>query len=154
MVERKLHCLVRRCSCGLVRPFPSPSPQLACCVGQSSRNKLIVFADRTYLELFCWISTPREYNAWANKAPGVLDFALASMPPSTANSLHNDIVSRLGEKQSSDKYGLNYTLPKSGSRSRRDGVQVKWESSRPVSTNFVDRTRLSILLSRCHISNN
>ena len=109
-------------------------------LGQSSRNKLIVFADGTYLELFCWLDRPREFNAWANKSPGLIDFALTSLPPSTAQSLHTDIMSRLREKQIGDESELKYTLPVAGGRSNQDAVQVKWESSRPVSTKSVDRT--------------
>ena len=86
--------------------------------GHSSRNKLIVFADGTYLELFCWIDTPREFYAWANKSPGLIDFALTSMPPKTAQSLHKDIVSRLGKEQSGDRPHIGYTPPQAGSRSR------------------------------------
>ena len=109
-------------------------------LGQSSRNKLIVFADGTYLELFCWIDRPREFHAWANKSPGLIDFALTSLPPSTAQSLHTDIMSRLRETQIGDESDLKYTLPVAGGRSNEDAVQVKWESSRPVSTKSVDRT--------------
>ena len=109
-------------------------------IGQSSRNKLIVFADGTYLELFRWLDRPREFNAWANKSPGLIDFALTSLPPSTAQSLHTDIMSRLREKQIGDESDLKYTLPVAGGRSNRDAVQVKWESSRPASTMSGDRT--------------
>ena len=108
--------------------------------GQSSRNKLIVFADGTYLELFCWLDSPREFHAWANKSPGLIDFALTSLPPSTAQSLHMDIMSRLREKRIGDVSEVKYTLPAAGGRSNQDAVQVKWESSRPVSTESVDRT--------------
>ena len=109
-------------------------------LGQSSRNKLIVFADGTYLELFCWLDRPREFHAWANKSPGLIDFALTSLPSSTAQSLHMDIMSRLRENSIGDELDLRYTLPVAGGRSNQDAVQVKWESSRPVSTKSVDRT--------------
>ena len=108
--------------------------------GKSSRNKLIIFADGTYLELFCWIETPREFHAWANKSPGLIDFALTSMPPSTAQSLNKDVRSRLRENQNSKELDLSYTLPEAGSRTRGDAVLVKWESSRPVSSTSVNRT--------------
>ena len=118
----------------------SPTCHLTQYTGQSSRNKLIVFADGTYLELFCWMGTPREFSAWAEKSPGLIDFALTSMPPSTAQSLHNDMVSRLGTTQSGDDSDVKYTLPEAGGRSNRDGVQVKWEWSRAVSSGSVKRT--------------
>ncbi len=119
---------------------PSLPYSLTLCIGGSSRNKLIVFADGTYLELFCWIDTPREFHAWAHKSPGLIDFALTSLPPSTAQSLHNDIMSRLRDQQRGDELHLSYTLPEAGSRSKVDGVQVKWEYSRSVSSKSVKRT--------------
>ena len=121
-------------------PAPSRAQQLTRYPGQSSQNKLIVFADGTYLELFCWIDTPRESHAWTNRSPVLIDFALTSLPPSTAQSLHNDVVFRLGDSQSSKELGISYTPPEAGSRSGRDGVQVKWESSRPVFPISVNRT--------------
>ena len=108
--------------------------------GRSSRNKLIIFADGTYLELFCWIDTPREFHAWANKPPGLIDFALTSLPPSTAQSLHNDVRSRLAADQSNNELDISYTSPEAGGRSRMDGVEVKWQSSRPVSSKSANRT--------------
>ena len=114
--------------------------KLTPCTGQSSRNKLIVFADGTYLELFCWIDTPREFHAWANKSPGLIDFALTSLPPSTAQSLHHHIVSQLEENESSKELDISYTSPEAGGRFRSDGVQVKWETSRPVSAKSANRT--------------
>ena len=121
-------------------PAPSRAQQLTRYPGQSSQNKLIVFADGTYLELFCWIGTPPEFHAWANRSPGLIDFALTSLPPSTAQSLHNDVVSRLRGSQSSKELGISYTPPEAGGRSRPDGVQVKWELSRPVFPMSVNRT--------------
>ena len=121
-------------------PTPLPILQLILYTGQSSQNKLIVFADGTYLELFCWISKPQEFYAWANKSPGLIDFALTSLPPSTAQSLHKGITSRLKESSSGDEPDLSYTSPEAGSRRRQDDVQVKWDSSRPVSSKSVKRT--------------
>ena len=109
-------------------------------IGNSSRNKLIVFADGTYLELFSWIDTPREFHAWANKIPGFIDFALTSMPPTTAKSLHNHVASRLRDAKGDDELDLSYTLPEAGGRSKPDGLQVKWETSRPASSKSVHRT--------------
>ena len=108
--------------------------------GQSSQNKLIVFADGTYLELFCWIDTPREFHAWTKRSPGLIAFAFTSLPPSTAQSLHNDVVSRLRRSQSIKELGISYTPPEAGGRSRPDGVQVKWELSRPVFPMSVNST--------------
>lgn len=46
--------------------------------------------------------------------------------------------------QSGEEPDVNYTLPAAGSRSNWDDVQVKWESSRPVSTKSVNRTDFPI----------
>lgn len=108
--------------------------------GRSSRNKLIVFADGSFLGLSCWIDTPREFYAWANKSPGLIDFTLSSLPPLTALLLHHHVLSQLGENESIKEHDISYTLPEAGSRLRWDGVQVKWESSRPVSAKSVNRT--------------
>ena len=99
-----------------------------------------MFADGTYLELFCWIDTPREFYAWANKLPGLIDFALTSMPPSTAQSLHNGVMSRLKDDQNYEGLDVSYTLPEAGGRVKPDDVHVKWESSRPVSSKSAHRT--------------
>ena len=99
---------------------------------QPSRNKLIVFADGTYIELFNWFDKPKEPNAWANKAPGLIDFALTSMPPSTAESLHQEIAAQLQTKDEGGSVDLRYEEPKAGGRARKDGVQVKWKLTRPI----------------------
>lgn len=102
---------------------------------QSSRNKLIVFEDGTYIELFNWISEPKEFLAWKDKKPGLIDFALTSQPPVTAEELHAGITTRLGDDDQ-DRIGLSvkYSTLKTGSRLRKDIVEVKCQSSRPIST--------------------
>ena len=126
---------------GRVSPSLSPPTHLLTwSTGQSSRNKLIIFADGTYLELFCWIDTPREFHAWADKPPGLIDFALTSVPPLTAESLHNDIQSKLRDNESGQELDLSYTSPEAGGRSKPDGVQIKWKTSRPISSKSVNRT--------------
>lgn len=69
------------------------------------------------------------------------------MPPSTAQSLHNDIVSRLGKRQNGNESDVGFTSPEAGSRSNRDAVEVKGESSRPVSSKSVNRTDVPFF---CH----
>lgn len=56
------------------------------------------------------------------------------MPPSTAGSLHGEIAARLEDQRGDRGLTVKYSTPKAGSRARKDGVEVKWESSRPVST--------------------
>lgn len=90
---------------------------------------------------------PREFYAWAHKSPGLIDFALTLMPPTTAQSLHKDIVSRLGKEQIGDGSNIGYTPPEAGSRFRSDAVQVRWESSRPVSSQSPQCTEVPFF---CH----
>ncbi len=49
-------------------------------------------------------------------------------------------MSRLKESSSGDEPDVSYTSPEAGSRRRQDGAQVKWDSSRPVSSKSVKRT--------------
>ena len=62
------------------------------------------------------------------------------MPPSTAQSLHNGVVSRLKDDQNGQELDISYTLPEAGGRVKPDGTQVRWESSRPVSSKSANRT--------------
>ena len=100
--------------------------------GQPSRNKLIVFADGTYIELFDWIERPQSPNAWADKSPGLIDFALTSMPPSTAESLREEVMGRLKPENGDHPANVKYEEPKASGRTRKDGVTVKWKLTRPV----------------------
>ncbi len=47
---------------------------------------------------------------------------------------------RLKESSSGDEPDVSYTSPEAGSRRRQDGAQVKWDSSRPVSSKSVNCT--------------
>ena len=102
--------------------------------GGGSRNKLIVFQDGTYLELFDWVKEPTEETpmyVWAKKKPGLIDFALSSMPPSTAESFHDSMCKRLAEPGQGQSSGITYEAPLAGGRTRKDGVEVKWTTMRP-----------------------
>ena len=115
-----------------------PLPAHPCFLGQSSRNKLIVFADGTYLELFNWFDKPPDEDAknqpmraWAKKQPGLIDFALSSLPTS-ATEVHFDArTARLQTGEGDGGLGVGYTVPEAGGRTRKDGVQVRWKVSRP-----------------------
>ena len=100
--------------------------------GQPSRNKLIVFADGTYLELFNWIDDAPHANAWADRTPGLIDFALTTLPPSTPESLHAEIEARFKQSEDVGFVDFKFTDPEAGGRTRNDGVAVKWKLSRPV----------------------
>jgi hypothetical protein len=127
----------------LVPTITSCSPRVS--LGQSSRNKLIVFADGTYLELFNWFDKPPDEDAkdqpmrvWAKKQPGLIDFALGSLPTSTAEAHFDARVTRLQTEEGDGGLGVGYTAPKAGGRTRNDGVQVRWKVSRPEFANAVN----------------
>ncbi len=107
--------------------------------GQPSRNKLIPFEDGTYIELFNWVERPDEPHEWADKKPGIIDFALTSMPPSTPQSLHEGITTRLQLHAGGTAVDLMYESPESGGRVRKDGVEVKWTLTKPM-RNFASST--------------
>lgn len=120
----------------LFRPVLLPAH--SCSLGQSSRNKLIVFADGTYLELFNWFDKPPDEDAtdrpmrvWAKKQPGLIDFALSSLPTSTAEAHFDALVARLQTGEGDGGLGVGYAAPEAGGRTRKDGVQVRWKVSRP-----------------------
>lgn len=75
--------------------------------------------------------------AWAKKKPGLIDFALSSLPvtPSAAESYIGALSTRLarhGEASRGDGgLGVTYGSPVPGGRTRKDGVAVKWKVSRP-----------------------
>jgi hypothetical protein len=122
-------------------------------LGQSSRNKLIVFADGTYLELFNWFDKPPDEDAkdqpmrvWAKKEPGLIAFALSSLPPSTIEGHFDARVARIEAVDGDGGLGVAYTPPKAGGRMRKDGVEVKWKVSNPEfhkSVNTPDETLFS-----------
>jgi Glyoxalase-like domain len=120
----------------LFRPILLPAHPSS--LGQSSRNKLIIFADGTYLELFNWFDKPpaedakdRPMRVWAKKQPGLIDFALSSLPTSTAEAHFDTCVARLQTGEGDGGLGVGYTAPEAGGRTRKDGVQVRWKVSRP-----------------------
>jgi hypothetical protein len=107
--------------------------------GQASRNKLIIFADGTYLELFNWYDKPPPLDDenlpmrfWGPKQEGLIDFALTSTTV-PAEECIDAVNKRL--KQGPDKdagLGIKYQEPIAGSRKRADDVEVKWKVTRPV----------------------
>lgn len=113
--------------------------------GQASRNKLIIFADGTYLELFNWYDTPPPLDAkdlpmkvWGPKQPGLIDFALTSTTMSAEECIRA-VDQRLTQREDKDLgLGVRFQKPVAGSRKRADGVEVKWRVTRPV---FSDREK-------------
>ncbi|EXJ89038.1 hypothetical protein A1O3_02102 [Capronia epimyces CBS 606.96] len=113
--------------------------------GGSSRNKLIVFADGTYIELLNWISEPKEFFDWAGKPPGLIDFALTT--PQSAQETHAAATKRLesspspSDEQGADAgvgdggLGVRFKQPLFGGRRRKDGQQVEWYVTKPAFDN-------------------
>ncbi len=112
-----------------------------CHNGQASRNKLIIFADGTYLELFNWYDKPPPLDDenlpmrfWGPKQEGLIDFALTSATQSAEECI-DAVNKRLSQGQNNDMgLGITYQEPISGSRKRADGVEVKWKSHGLYST--------------------
>lgn len=106
--------------------------------GQASRNKLIIFADGTYLELFNWYDTPPPLDDeslpmrfWGPKKEGLIDFALTSS--ATAKECISTVNEKLEHGPGKDAgLGVKYQSPIAGSRTRSDGVEVRWKVTRPV----------------------
>ncbi|EXJ94995.1 hypothetical protein A1O1_00113 [Capronia coronata CBS 617.96] len=107
--------------------------------GGSSRNKLIIFADGTYIELLNWIAEPKEFFDWAGKPPGLIDFALTT--PQSAQETHAAVTKRLQSKSSSSSaptdpgdggLGVHFKQPLFGGRRRKDGKQVEWYVTKPM----------------------
>ncbi|RDW60549.1 hypothetical protein BP6252_11932 [Coleophoma cylindrospora] len=107
--------------------------------GQASRNKLIIFADGTYLELFNWYDTPPPLDDenlpmrfWGPKKAGLIDFALTSTTV-PAEECIGAVNQRLSEDPDYDAgLGVKFQEPVAGSRKRADGIEVKWKVTRPV----------------------
>jgi len=104
--------------------------------GGSSRNKLIIFPDGTYIELLNWITEPKEFFDWAGKPPGLIDFALTT--PQSAQETHAAVTGRLesksndGDDEGDGGLGVRYKEPLFGGRKRRDGQQCQWYVTKPL----------------------
>ncbi|KPI38611.1 uncharacterized protein AB675_4295 [Cyphellophora attinorum] len=107
--------------------------------GGSSRNRLIIFSDGTYIELFTWINKDRPmHNSWLDKPSGLIDFALTTLRPFNSSENHRHLDMRLREEAGDSKLGVKYTKPQAGGRKRKDGLDVKWEITRPEYSNAAE----------------
>lgn len=106
--------------------------------GQPSRNKLVIFADGSYLEFFNWYDTPPSLDNenlpmrfWGPKAPGLIDFAITDTTRSAEESVGtvNERLSKGPEKDAG--LGVKFGSPIAGSRKKADGVEIKWKVTRP-----------------------
>lgn len=100
--------------------------------GGSSKNKLIIFGDGTYIELFTWVNHDEPIEAsWLDKPTGLIDYGLTTLRPYTAAVNYNHISRRLEREDGDAGLGIKYDAPRAGARKRQDGVEVKWEVTRP-----------------------
>jgi len=110
--------------------------------GQPSRNKLVIFADGSYLEFFNWYDTPPSLDDenlpmrfWGPKPPGLIDFAITDTTHSVEESV-GAVNKRLSEGPEKDAgLGIKFGTPIAGSRKTADGVEIKWKVTRPEFSN-------------------
>ncbi|KAI0108708.1 glyoxalase-like protein [Nemania sp. FL0031] len=106
--------------------------------GQPSRNKLVIFADGTYLEFFNWYDTPPSLDDenspmrfWGPKPPGLIDFAITDTTHSAEESV-GTANERLSEGLEKDAgLGVKFGKPIAGSRKKAGGAEIKWKVTRP-----------------------
>ncbi|KAL4952170.1 hypothetical protein BDW69DRAFT_168339 [Aspergillus filifer] len=97
--------------------------------GGLSQNKLIVFRDGTYLELYNWITKPDD---WRNRLPG--DFALTALDPISAEASRERIVNALASNPGDGRVGVTYRLPQEGGRKNAQGIDIRWKIVKPEYT--------------------
>lgn len=87
-----------------------------------TENRLVLFADGSYLELIAFINDDPENRDghWWDKPFGVVDFALTTTDESFGELA--GIKSRLS-KTGTD---ISYTEPKDGGRVKPDGTNLQW----------------------------
>lgn len=107
----------------------------------TSRNKLIVFKDGTYIELFNWLDDPygdgrpndhADFPGWAQKPQGsFIDFALTGEGDSVAQQTYKSVSSALSQLDTSSDLSVVYDEPQSGGRKRTDGTTLQWQTTKP-----------------------
>ena len=92
-----------------------------------TENRLVLFADGTYLELIAFINDDpeRRKGHWWDKPYGVIDYALTT-PDETFGEL-KAINSRLADTDTA----ISYTTPKEGGRVKPDGQELQWRVTFP-----------------------
>lgn len=91
-----------------------------------TENRLVLFADGTYLELIAFIDDDAEKRRghWWDKPFGVVDFALT-----TTKALD---YSALKERLAKTETGVMYAEPQEGGRVTPDGVELQWKVTFPT----------------------
>jgi hypothetical protein len=98
-------------------------------LGAPSRNKGIIFADGTYLELFNWYKKPPVEHPWAKKRLGLIDWAWTSPPPTPAESTYKNLQKRLTHSAGDGGLGVKYGPLQTGGRTTQNGTTVEWTTS-------------------------
>ncbi|KAK5740902.1 hypothetical protein LTR17_004256 [Elasticomyces elasticus] len=91
-----------------------------------TENRLILFADGTYVELIAFINDDPEKRKghWWDKPFGIVDFALTT---------HKQFdYSALQERLKASGSGVSYAEPVAGGRTMPDGQELKWKVTFPL----------------------
>lgn len=88
-----------------------------------TENKLILFADGSYLELIAFVNDDPQHRAnhWWDKPFGVVDYALTTTSDDGFGTL-KDVRERLAKTNT----GISYTEPQEGGRLKPDGTKLEW----------------------------
>lgn len=95
----------------------------------ATHNALVAFADGSYLELIAFKRAAPEHRWWrhaentARASEGLIDFAL----------LPTDIEKDIAAAR---QRGLDYKGPIPGGRQRPDGVEIRWQTGQPLTSDL------------------
>lgn len=110
----------------------------------TSHNKLIIFEDGTYLELFSWVDPPpsnvpahADFPGWADKPLGcIIDWAITG---ADAHGKFHHVTTQLKDLLSDgENLNIGYDQPIAGGRRRKDGQELRWVTTRPRRLNTAD----------------
>jgi hypothetical protein len=96
-----------------------------------------VFKDGTLIELINFFRPPPGSGRWDHKSPGLIDFAISTLPPVSAKDSYERVVKALAAAGS--PLDATYEAPRDGGRKRPDGVQVLWQVTTPTSLHERDQ---------------
>lgn len=113
-----------------------------------TRNKLIVFKDGTLIELINFYRTPTGNGRWDRKSEGLIDFAISTLPPVSANDSYERVIKALASAGS--PLNAIYIAPQDGGRTRPDGVEVRWQVTAPASLSDLGDVRRTDIPFFCH----
>jgi hypothetical protein len=83
-----------------------------------------------------WVNTEAPIvPEWVDKPHGLIDFGLTTLRPFTAAENFKHLTRRLDKEEGDAGLGVRYVTPAPGVRKRQDGVEVKWQVSRPTFSN-------------------